>query len=704
MRLPSILRNESTTVLWVGDERGVSWNPGEGPASTVTLEAVDGDDTYLADLLEALTAMEVFREAAQHTSKMPSRVAVPGVRVVSTRVDDDLLVAAQRRAVGAINGAADRIVPAQPTGERLPRLGGELARRFPRVAPTAPGGTVGQARADAQRAVESLTRTVATAGRPWRPLVPESGAPVPTLFARAAEALRQYREAVRGLLIEGDAGPDGHRRSRLRDLGIALPPGPGPDADEPASAVEAVRREVVAGIEAGRPLKTLVLEVFAAASELRPAGSRVRAADLDRSCPDQQLTKLGEVPPIPGGFQAFTVPLLIFLAPLLALVPALWSPIGRIGAITCGVGVVLLLVFGAALLRGRRRRIGLVRRAALRDTGIVTVVLLLAAVAPAAVAWGVLTGRLPAVGDEPPVPEAFAWGAVGLGAVVALTAIGLWWYLVVRAWRSELATDQPGRLWRAITAVYDAAAEEWTLSETLTSASNAVRAFGGTLDTLGGELEAHAAELRTDPRPGRSARTDVATVGSVNAIVRHDLVGLVLACVERGAADVRLGERDGVAERVGQRARALADAYDRYVRRDGIQNPPADWPDRPGRAQLVSTWWRGLDAFRRAIASGRPVQQLCSDDQVQLLSRNPGAAATVAFAPRSARNVLADPAGNEPVDVEAPFTDGRGELVWTAAGTSAGVLHLVPLRTGVEFGQLERDTVRPGEGPSWTSR
>ncbi|GAA1559228.1 hypothetical protein GCM10009827_095280 [Dactylosporangium maewongense] len=688
VRLPTILRNEVTTVLWVGDEHGITWNPGEGPAPVVVLVPAGAGYNHLDDLLEALTAKELFDEVAARAAAMPSRVAVPGVRVVSNRVAGDVLVAAQRRAVEAIVTGGDRVIPAQPGGQDPVALGGELARRFGHPDPTQPTGEFGHARGDAERAARALGAALATAGRPWQPLLPQRGPGIPGLFRRSAETLHTYREALRRLLLTGDAGPDEQRRAKLRAEGVTLPPPPGGPATDQPAAVDQVLRTTLGGIGMGRPLRQLVTEIFETASALRPAGSAVRVPSVDQACPDQRLAELSSVPAMPGGFGSLLVPLLMVLAPLLALVPAAGSPLGRTVAAGLGGAVVALLVLGAALLRGRRNRIGLVRRAAVRDVAMVALVLVISAALPAVGAALLLSGGLgddlgAGAGADPPVPAQVAWACAGAGVLLAVVATGLWWSRLVAAWRLRLPAGQPDRLVRALTDVYDEATVEWVLTDARTRASDAVRTLGSTLDSLGDELLAHGSAL--DAGPQGTPYTAATTVGAVNALVRHDLVTLTVDCVERGAADIRRGERDGVPDRVAQDARDLATGYDRYVRHDGIQHPPPRWPARGDRDQLVLTWWRGLDDFRRAALDDGPVQQLCADDQLQLIGKDPAGAVVVAFAPGSAKEAIADA-----VDGLDPGRRPRpAELVWTTAGTSAGMLHLVPLRARVEFEQLE---------------
>jgi hypothetical protein len=396
-------------------------------------------------------------------------------------------------------------------------------------------------------------------------------------------------------------------------------------------------------------------------------------------------------------------------------------------------------VAGAALVRRRRHRLGLVPRAgrAVRDLFSILTVLLLAGAPPAGIAVLVLTGRLDPGGSAsgPPVPAAIGWAGAGAGAVLALAALGLWWNRIMRPWHAQLPIDRSRQLGRALTTVFDAAVAEWVLAPARTAASDAVRTLGGALETVAAELTAHAADLGAGPggpagapagtgaglgvpagasagggagsRAGSAtgrfgSRPDPAGIGAVRAIVRHDLAGLVLTCIDRSVADIRSGERDGVADRAGQKARALAGDYDRHLRRVGPQNPPPppDWPVRPAREALVAAWWRGLGAFHRAVVADQPVQQLCSDEQVQLLSRDPESASTLAFAPRSASAAIAEPGGGEFEPRLAARPSAVRELVWTATGTSVGVLHLVPLRSGVEVGQLEDGAARAGRSSS----
>jgi hypothetical protein len=137
-----------------------------------------------------------------------------------------------------------------------------------------------------------------------------------------------------------------------------------------------------------------------------------------------------------------------------------------------------------------------------------------------------------------------------------------------------------------------------------------------------------------------------------DAVSRYNVAGLVAGLLDEERACL---DRDGAA------------APPSYAR-------PREDGTRPGTAQLLGI---ATDRVTRVLAEGeaRPPQPLCSPGRKRMLSRDPGAARLVRFAPESARRGAAHPAGDG-------WDSSGDDVVWTLTGRFAGVLRLVPLSGG----------------------
>lgn len=150
------------------------------------------------------------------------------------------------------------------------------------------------------------------------------------------------------------------------------------------------------------------------------------------------------------------------------------------------------------------------------------------------------------------------------------------------------------------------------------------------------------------------------------------VLGPYLAALEGGSFGVQAQEQVAAAvSRVLEVART-------HLRLNGVVPPPpfaAAHRARPGSASLL-----GVSPLRIAEATGpgtarQQVTQLCTPEQATLLNRDPSKAVWVRFAPQvvqeeaTATGRESDPAGAD-------------RAVWLSSGRYAGLLRLVPLRSG----------------------
>jgi hypothetical protein len=137
----------------------------------------------------------------------------------------------------------------------------------------------------------------------------------------------------------------------------------------------------------------------------------------------------------------------------------------------------------------------------------------------------------------------------------------------------------------------------------------------------------------------------------------------------------------------------------RHLQRNGVLSaPPFAQPQRGERSEPAALL--GIDIQQVADAAGpfadRPaVVPLASVEQQPMLSRDPGAAVWLHFAPAALRGAIQEAAGNAPVR--------DGVEVWTSSGRYAGLLRLTPLNPHAlrTVRQRERDADGGEEYSRW---
>ncbi|MEU6227210.1 hypothetical protein [Streptomyces sp. NPDC047042] len=171
----------------------------------------------------------------------------------------------------------------------------------------------------------------------------------------------------------------------------------------------------------------------------------------------------------------------------------------------------------------------------------------------------------------------------------------------------------------------------------------------------------------------------VATLTSDLADAAMEAMRSYWGAVERGQAGTL------AATRIEGRVAELLSTARRHLRANGVLAAPP-FPTarrtRPAPANLLGTDPQVLAGLVGAETDRQAVVQLSSPEQGSLLSRDPGAALWIRFAPLAVRD-----------EVEKVWrTNGSGrpeEVEWTSSGRYAGLLRLTPLRSGVV------DTFRP---------
>jgi hypothetical protein len=231
--------------------------------------------------------------------------------------------------------------------------------------------------------------------------------------------------------------------------------------------------------------------------------------------------------------------------------------------------------------------------------------------------------------------------------------------------------------------LYAETAAEWVVAGLRRRASDTTRATAAALDAVATTFTHRAQQLGTGPASASRSSTGSAGGGAATLVIRGQLVDLVQVCIEERWPDAQAGDLGAMAERAGRSAAGLLGELERKLRHLDLGEPAADHQSQ--HPDWLDNGQRGT-----AIATDQPLQLLCGDDQVHLLSRDLHRAVTIRFAPRRAMQMLTETAG--------PGAREAGRVVWTRRGAAAGVLHLVPLKAGVR--QIQIETMPADEPPS----
>ncbi|MFI5805937.1 hypothetical protein [Streptomyces sp. NPDC051561] len=154
----------------------------------------------------------------------------------------------------------------------------------------------------------------------------------------------------------------------------------------------------------------------------------------------------------------------------------------------------------------------------------------------------------------------------------------------------------------------------------------------------------------------------------------HGITLLLATCWATVERDPDAASRLPVEPKVGE----LLDQEYEALRRDAAAAPPPFAPapeQRPGVAQLLGV---AIDRTAEMLDSegfADRALRLCAAEHRRMLSKDPEAGRRVTFAPEAARR------GAEPADPDG-WHGSTDDVVWTPGGRHAGVIDLVPLRSG----------------------
>jgi hypothetical protein len=646
LTVPNALRE--TTVLWVGDQRGVRWAP---PGTPIRDDAAaDGLD----DLIAALRVSDVFDEVAGDELR-PRFVASPAVRLTVGPADPADLAEAGAAAVHALCVA--ETAASRDLVDEIGRIDAEHDPARPVLS-----GQLAAARDDARRRlhrVSDLLRELGEYGGAWLFTGAERrpSALVGTAIVRAGQAAENYRRILGETLNRMDGHLQGGHPpvEEVMALGVADP-------------LPARHPEIATGLHdlvdrrlRGRvALPLLAQELRAAAAFTRPQGVS-RLFDRVRG-----LGGLSLEPPAfrwwPSGVVLLPA-ILLSCAAMVAFTGTSRTDLGYAAGLA-----VLWWVLGWFLLARRPTPEG--ERGFGPSSGVALAGHLLTGVAGVALGFGLANSGT----GLPHVPQPWVLFA---GLVVLAILLGaLAWMRAVGGWRDQVPLDALETTVGTLDEVTELACRtEWQPMRRRRAIASAAEAVAGglesmarTLDSVGDQLfaAAPAAGRRVAGTAGPIARPGAQ---DLYAVVHADLAALceeALRPVWSAAAAGRNADDGDSAVRL----KHALDGYAAEVAREGLMGSPAATGEPDPRDELAGMLAQSpavVETLR--IGPRDEMTQLCTGRQLSYLS-SAGAPSLVRFAPRQLKRVLGG----------GPRPPEDGSVVWTEHGEYAGALRLVPLR------------------------
>ncbi len=644
LQLPRVLTETRTPVLWVGHTSAVPWSMG----SPYSQEFVVGDDGAPRRLLDTLQVPEIFDYVADAVQASAPPVASPGLHVLDLTTElANATARAQANAVDQLTRVATgpELLAAQAVREG--RLGKIVCRRTPPPSLLDPAGPLNRTAAKVRQhlaAADAGARALRRTGL--------GGTALQKASADAAKALSALRAQTEQTLAATLSDGIGAARATPN---VKVSP---ELAEADRQLAEDLREATAELVRQGRNLPAAAQQLQTLAAAYMPLPLSTLSARLRDACPDHLTTALAAAPP-PSA--AASVPLCAAAAVsgLLATVsPTAW-PLGPALAATSLLLTSLLIWAarpsgGSAGATGWRPYLVSAFAGALVGT-------LLAAAPWAQAAWW------------PPVSVAVVMVAVVLPPLTAMAERRR----ALKRWEAGPSLPEAVEAVSAILAVAaDALLNDWLLADEH-------RARARLLNDIAQVLDAAAARLRSSA----TLRLQVPSDGS-----EVDVLGFQdwLSSRERALATLATDDYIAVLERslgeywrdlvdtdeattetpVAEQVAARLDERDSLWAKQGILLTDVAVPELDARRQkLVAELWaqvHGLAATLLISVNDARLVQLCSHEQLPLLSLSPESARVVRFMPAAARHASPD----------------AGALLCSTSSMT-GVIRLVPLRDRV---------------------
>lgn len=664
LRRPYQLGPPKVATLWIGDVYGIGWQTGSMLADSVNMPK--GDSAAAADqvpheLLEILGLPQVFDHVVHSVAAMPGAAASPGFRTIRGEITRDVLADAERSAIRQFTGTDNAVIdlPEDFDGGPEKSLSARGGRSHEVIRP---GGRVDELHQRARKAGQQATAVMRRISRP-EALLGAEGDNARGALSSFADALTELTDLAAWVLdhVDTSTGFDAGHRQDLDELGIEVGE---PRTAETEHNIEVLTGRTLDAIDQLQPLPALADRLREASERFRPAGTASYRSRLKQVCPPDLIAALRKPPPLITGSP---VGKLLATTVAAGLVSSLWPPHYLLG----GISIVLAAVVAFRIMV-RAARITPLRRssAAAFFTGHM-VAAALGAVVGTAIA---LAARLPASG--------LIWEAIGVAVTIALPVVVglLYWRTLSGRWWGALHVTRLFSMPEIIRGLIgDVARNEWREAAARAVVFNHARALASSLADSAEAIRQHAinppaAGAGTRRTPRRHADHDQVS----QELVMIDLAAAVATVVERFT---EANEPHGLASVDGQAIKrdvsGLLDEYVVHLSAAGLPEPPSFTRPSERRALLVeSLMERGTelrDAIRTTVTDER-ITQLCAPEHLTLLETDTRQIDLLRFAPRSAESFL---------NSQRPITTGAERpVIWTRASSVAGVLRLVPLRSG----------------------
>ncbi|MEO5878370.1 MAG: hypothetical protein ABIS86_10115 [Streptosporangiaceae bacterium] len=628
----SIAAGQSSGVLWVLDPAGIDW-PLRASAAAVRREEAAGPGNGLRRLLDVLQIAEVFDRASRLAAAVPGGVSCPGLWLAGEQSDQSefllALVAVTERLLDEAGGG---LLPDREDLGPLPVPAGSVKLG---------NGPVATAFRQCRQSVESTIDLVSSLPESDHLLAPAS--PARDLVIEVGFRLAELRGGVEHLLASapGSGELTSSQQRAVAAQGVVLPPLEDFDAGRIRAAMT---RYVHEGLNREISLPRMSADLRDLTRELERTGADRHTVVIERACPEELLARLKDPPPFPAP-QPWS--------PVAGAATGLLAGLGPLGLISGATAAVLWTALVAlTLLKGPGGRVT-DHPGQLGGNAVGAVV---GAVGGAALVTGTA------------LPTA-AW-AVALLAALVLAGVSVTrsWQHRAAHWVAETGLGSAAQAMNDLMAVVSRAAGEWAGSTARINTADAVSRARAAIDGVAEELREYAAALRIDfdgPRRHTGSMSDFGT-----SVSRH-CGGLVLTALEPRWKEISADEPKVHGQLARSRTAELLRGWEQHVEMYGPLEPPEFARDLRQEQPPETAVTADLTVLVQAAAydSDDVMWQLCAASHLSLLDVGRGRPATVRFAPQSAQAV--------------PGSGLPSDTAWIPTSGAAGVLRLVPVRTGL---------------------
>jgi hypothetical protein len=706
LNLPRELNLAPVAALWVDDPSGVLWAMRTAKADALTVHLGDPHGDLAFELLvDTIRAPEVFDDVFGKAKELGTLVS-PALRVlVPAATETRLNERAEAAAVSALTSggrpnfdASINYVPSDLDSRAFLFGHAPVPAEFFDAQ-----GRVGRlSRENDARLVEVDTAIADLMGRP-----PLTHRPV----ERADSAIRSVGESLVGLKaelvelfrnIDGSDGINAGEVKRLRSAGLR------PGSTRSTSANGSDESEILLPMHAlsdlrrTRSLKEVVGDLRHIEERATPRSAEATLALLDDTAQDSMIEAIRDHPPLRLPVSDSTSLLVIFV--MFVGAGSMWGVSWLLIAfLLCALGGFFFLI-----THPMSEILGISPRELWRSLR-TRQVYLVAGTALFGVSAGIVIR-----GDIGGAAIHFAGLLVALGALAYLAHSV--WRRSSKRWLNAFAlTDARDAAQRMLEVTAVVAMNDWVLAE------SRVR-FATVAGKLAGSFEAARVALLAELAPGAATTTidagdevpqgdstlqdeppqfscnpavkaDLSDVGGaalykhsamLEEIVVQDYLDAITSAIEDQWTLVAIGDHETGERVVVSALRRRLHWYRQDLRAKGLFGTRASVDGRDENAlsgegrrrrwELLAELWQSLDVEAMLVyAVDSELVQMCSAETLGVLNQDPGSARITRFAPQT-----------------SSAKSAQGEIVRTASMLMAGVIRLVPLRSGtISFGHVD---------------